>query len=414
MKKVMYVFVVLILASNFLFAQGTEEKKISNQGPVELTFWSLFTGGDGEFFNAIVEGFNSSQSNFVMKNDMVKFDNYYTKLTTALAAKNAPDLVIIHQGNLLNYVSNNSLLPLNDYFDAQTLADFQEKPLASCMFDDQLYSIPLDVHPLVMYYNKDILASAGIQSVPKTGAEMALALKQIKEKTEKWGLLIDEPYELPRMFISLVAQQGGSILNEKLDAANVNNQTGERAMKYLIDLVNNGYNPKETDYDSAMNIFKLGNAAFYINGVWATGVLEEQEGLNFAASRIPRFFEQEASWAGSHTLAIPTQKTMGPKKVQGAVAFIDWATKHGELWAKAGHIPTRKSVYEKEEFKALPYRAGYADAAAFALGTPKTPAWDQIYNYITEACEYAVAKNQSPAEAVAKMDEKINEILKSY
>jgi multiple sugar transport system substrate-binding protein len=58
--------------------------------PTEVKFWTLFTGGDGEFFDAMIAAYNASQSDVVMKNDTVKFTDYYTKLTAALAARTAP------------------------------------------------------------------------------------------------------------------------------------------------------------------------------------------------------------------------------------------------------------------------------------------------------------------------------------
>ncbi|MGE4584283.1 MAG: ABC transporter substrate-binding protein [Sphaerochaeta sp.] len=420
MKKILLVALLALLASGMLFAQAAPEQQKA-QGPIEITFWSLFTGGDGEFFDAMVKEFNASQNDIVMKNDMVKFDNYYTKLTTALAAKTAPDVVVIHQGNLLNYVPSGSLLPLDSYLDAATLADFQQAPLDACRFDGKLYSLPFDVHPIVMYYNKDLMAKAGITKVPQTAQEFIDASLAIKKATGKWGTAIDnttgvyKAYTLTRLFMSMLAQQGGSLLTADAKAPNFNNAYGEKALKWLEDLVNTyQVNPTELDYDAAMNLFKLGDAAFYFNGVWATGTLEKQQGLNFGAAPLPPIMGGQAAWAGSHTLAIPVQKNQDPKKVEAALTFIKWMTAHGELWAKAGHIPTRKSVAQKDAMKSLPYRADYAAAAAFALPTPRTPAWEEIYGTLSDKLEFAVTKNQAPKAALADMEQTVKDIIATY
>ncbi|MFA7119772.1 MAG: ABC transporter substrate-binding protein, partial [Sphaerochaetaceae bacterium] len=296
MKKKLTLALVLLLATGMLFAQGAQEQGAQPSGPIELTFWSLFTGGDGEFFDAMIKEFNASQNEIVMRNDMVKFDNYYTKLTTALSAKTAPDVVVVHQGNLLNYVPSGSLLPLDGYVDKSMLEDFQEAPLEACRFDGKLYSLPFDVHPIVMYYNKDILKAAGITTIPSTAEEFTKAAKQVKDKTGKWGMAIDnttgtyKAYTLTRLFMSMMAQQGGSLLSDDTKKANFNNAYGEKALTWLKDLVNKDkVNPNELDYDAAMNMFKLGDAAFYFNGVWATGTLENVEGLNFGAAPLPAF-----------------------------------------------------------------------------------------------------------------------------
>ena len=191
-KKVVFILLAAILSLSMAFAQGAKEPEQAS-GPIEITFWSLFTGGDGEFFDAMVAEFNAGQNEIVMKNDTVKFDNYYTKLTTALAAGNAPDVVVVHQGNMLPYVQNGSLLALNDYVDRATLADFQEAPLEGCMSDGKIYSLPLDVHPIVMYYNKDLMAQADITKVPATAQELIEAASAVRKATGKRGPARDNP-----------------------------------------------------------------------------------------------------------------------------------------------------------------------------------------------------------------------------
>jgi len=420
-KKIIVVtMTLLLLVSSLMFAQGASEAK-KTEGPIELTFWSLFTGGDGEFFDAMIDEFNASQNEIFMKNDMVKFDNYYTKLTTALAAKTAPDVVVVHQANLLNYVPSGSLLALDAYIDKETLNDYQEAPIQGSRFEGKLYSLPFDVHPIVMYYNKDLLQKAGITNIPQSAQELIDAAIKVKQATGKWGFAIDnttgtyKAYTLTRLFMSMIAQQGGSLLEEKTNAPRFNNTMGEKSLLWLQQLVHTyKVNPTELDYDAAMNTFKLGDAAFYFNGVWATGTLEKQEGLNLGASPLPPIMGGNAAWAGSHTLAIPVQKNQDDKRVKAAMTFINWMTANGELWAKAGHIPTRKSVAEKASFKALPYRADYAASAAFALATPRTPAWEEIYGTLSDKLEYAVTKNQNPKEALADMEKTVKNILSTY
>ncbi|MBQ2049225.1 MAG: extracellular solute-binding protein, partial [Spirochaetales bacterium] len=94
--KKLFVLLLALLCMTSLFAQAATETKTS--GPRIVTFWSLFTGGDGEFFDAIIDEFNKTHTDIQLKNDTVKFDDYYTKLTAALAAGNAPDMIVCHQG----------------------------------------------------------------------------------------------------------------------------------------------------------------------------------------------------------------------------------------------------------------------------------------------------------------------------
>ena len=82
-KRLIAIIALIVLGSMMIFASPAKEKSAETSGPIELKFWSLFTGGDGEFFNAMIDEFNASQNEIHMTNDMVRFDDYYTRLTTA-------------------------------------------------------------------------------------------------------------------------------------------------------------------------------------------------------------------------------------------------------------------------------------------------------------------------------------------
>ena len=421
MRKRLIAIIALVVAGAMLFASAAPEKSAGKEGPIELKFWSLFTGGDGEFFNAMIDEFNASQDKIHMTNDMVRFDDYYTRLTTALAAGTAPDVIVLHQARLINYVPSGVLLPLDGYVSEDMLSDFQAAPLEACRMNGKLYAIPFDVHPIVMYSNKALLEAAGITEIPETAEDFLAAAKAVKEATGEWGSLIDnttgtyKAYTLTRLFVSLVNQQGGSMLTDDLSAAAFNNEYGYNALVGLQMLVNEaGVNPNELDYDAAMNMFKLGEGAFYFNGVWATGTLEQTEGLDFVASPLPPFMGKSAAWTDSHTFAIPVQKNQDPVKVEAAIEFIDWMTGNAHLWAKAGNIPTRTSVLEGEEFNALPYRADYAAAVSSVIANPPTAAWGEIYETLSDLLESAVTHNEDPQTALDGMEATVNEIISHY
>ena len=421
LKKSAAMLSALVLAVSVLFAGGTKET--AKDGPVEITFWSLFTGGDGEFFDAMVAEFNRTHSDITLKSDTAKFTDYYTKLTTALTSKNAPDIVVLHRDSMLPYVKSGVLYPLDEALKEMNapINDFVKAAIDACKFNGKQYSLPLDVHPLSMYCNKDLLAKTGVTKIPQTYDELVAAAKKVQDTTGAVGIALDnttavyKAYTLTRMFISGMGQGGGKVIDVASNKPAFNTAQGKKVVQDIIDLANKyGVVPKAYDYDSSVADFKAGKAAFHINGVWATGGFEQQKGLNFEAVPFPALWGKPGAWAGSHTLAIPVQKKMDPVKVKAALTFILWMTEHGEMWAKAGHIPTRVSVRNKPEFKAMPYRPGYVTAADSVIPAPNTPAWEEVYGNLSDLLEYAVANNQSANDAIQAMDKKVTEILATY
>ena len=428
-KKLGKVAIILIifalLSAPALFAGGGKETPTGEEksGPVELSFWSLFTGGDGEFFDAMIEEFNRTHDDIIMTTDTVKYTDYYTKLTTALTSKNAPDVVVMHRDRLLNYVPKGVLVPLNDKLAVMNapMDDFVPAALEGCQFDGETYALPLDIHALILYYNKALFAQAGVSAVPESYAEVVKAAEMIQSSTDVIGIAADnttatyKAYTLTRLFMSFLEQQGVSILSEDASKATFNNSEGEKALKGLIDMVNlYGITPSGMDYDSSVSSFKLGKAGMHINGVWATGGFENQEGLEFAAVPLPPMFGQPAAWSGSHTLAVPVQSKIDDRKMEAIITFMLWMTEHGEMWAKAGHIPIRLSVAKNPDFIKLPYRADYADAAKYSFPAPRTAAWGEIYGNVSDALELAVATNADVKSTLSSMEEMVNSIIATY
>ena len=112
------------------------------------------------------------------------------------------------------------------------------------------------------------------------------------------------------------------------------------------------------------------------DGVWTTGTWESTKDFEFGAMPIPKFYDQEATWGDSHTIILPLTQDEDEAKRKAAMIFADWVADNGQVWAKAGHIPSKPSVLEKQEFKDMPYRSDYSEVASvvkFSKNQPKLP-----------------------------------------
>ncbi len=105
-------------------------------------------------------------------------DQLAAQVQAALAAHNVPDVMMLYSGSYtLAYQSG--LMPLNSYVDA-TPGFYDSMSLwdLSCQdYDCQggqgtIYAVPSDAYSFLMYYNKDLLAKAGIAAPPTTYDEL--------------------------------------------------------------------------------------------------------------------------------------------------------------------------------------------------------------------------------------------------
>jgi len=78
----------------------------------------------------------------------------------------------------------------------------------------------------------------------------------------------------------MLMEQGVYVFNADNTKANFNNEAGIKAYQALSDIVNKyKLTPKGYDYDSSVADFRLGKAAIHFNGVWVTGLFEQQPNL---------------------------------------------------------------------------------------------------------------------------------------
>lgn len=389
---------------------------------VNLSFWTLFDGGDGANMQALVDEFNKTHPDIQVKNTKLVWGEYYTKLITAVGNGTGPDVGISHTSRLPDLIDQGVVTSYDDVAKDAGVdwSTFNQNLLNATVVDGEHYAVPIDTHPFIMYYNKKLLKDAGLlgedgKPVLEQSADGFIkfldTLKaKLPAKTTPFALSNsnDDPY---RLWWALYSQLGGNdVVADDLKTAAVDADKGAKAADYIQKLYTNGY-IKKNDPDFYKN-FQSGTAAIMMTGVWATGTWESTKGLEFGAMPIPKIFDQPATWGDSHTIILPTTKANDPAKRKAAAVFANWVADNGQIWAKAGHIPSKPSVLEKEEFKALPYRSDYASVAdTVKFSKPSTKVWQIRDNSSFKFLNEVWANKMSPADAMAKMQQETQKIL---
>jgi multiple sugar transport system substrate-binding protein len=391
----------------------------------ELTYWDFLGGGDGVRMKQIVEEFNKSQSDIhVTESTLTWGEPFYTKVHTGVVSGQTPDVMTYHLSHFAAGIQAKDLRPITDEELAAAglkRSDFQDSIVQRSSQlsktygqSDQLFGVPLDIHTLVLYYNKTALKKAGLLGPDgkPTGTEGIDAFnKMLGEAKAKTHLLpiaestnTEEPASCWRVWYTMFKQQGGDFLKDgKLSLADVENQ-GAKSLQILADWMKNGYTPKATNYPSSVALFSAGRAVFMINGNWEVPTLvdlakNKKLTFDYGVMAFPKLFDNDETWADSHQLAIPNNQKnpASPEKVAAALKFIAYVVRQA-TWAGGGHIPAYLPVQQGEEYKQMVPNNEYSAQAAkqvslepalpmFGVGGPTfapisnflVPAWnDQI------------------------------------
>ncbi len=352
-----------------------------------VRMWTLLSGGDGARMRALVERFNASQQGVRVESTTLKWgEPFYTKLITATVVGAGPDVATIHLSRLPNLAGGGVLRPiLPAELAAAGLAgaDFLPRQWAKSQHAGRTYAVPLDQHPLVLYYNKKLAAKAGLLDdagmlKPIEGIDaLTEAFRRIKASTGKPGMTMESAqssYAIWRLWLSMLAQQGLPVVANGRFAYG---PAGAATLARVAGWFQAGYATPGMDYPASTSQFMGGNAGFMINGVWEVpelvrGQAQGTLGFEYGIVPLPRMYRDASAWADSHGFALPANgdNPMTPAKARAVLAFVAFVSRHSLGWAEGGHIPAYRPVAESAEFLALQPNAQYAAAARNVVYDP--------------------------------------------
>lgn len=376
-----------------------------------VVWWDFLGGGDGVRMKALLEKFNAENAGKIeIQATTLEWGTpFYTKVQTSTAIGEGPDIMTYHLSRLPLGVETGVLAEIS-LDDLKSVGLGPESYAASnfeaAKIDGKIYAVPFDIHSVILYYNKEKLAAAGLldaNGLP-TGLDgvdnFKAALQKLKDAGNEYGISIHSAAgdSLWRIFYSLLGQQDGQFLTDEGFLAGDNLDKAVKATNVIADWVASGLAPAQTEYPASIALFTSGAAPLHINGVWEvptmTDLAAKGELFDWGAVALPTFFDHPATWADSHAFAIPANqgKEMTPEKKAAVMEVIAWFNKNSLAWADAGHIPAYAPVRESEEFKTKQPNAVYsvlADTAVFdptsTLAGVASPVYDAAGNYLMPA-----------------------------
>ncbi len=414
-------FKIAMLSSVAVLALGT-----AVQAKETVVWWDFLSGGDGVRMKALIERFNQEHADTIeIQNTTLEWGTpFYTKVQTSAAIGEGPDVMTYHLSRVPLGVSSGALAPISaeDLASVGLTGDvFAPANWEAGQSDGAQYAVPFDIHSIILYYNKDKLAEAGLlgdDGLP-TGLDgvenFSAALEKLKPGSEYALSLQTSGDGTPwRVFYSLFGQQDGVFLSD--DGTFLPDDSIPKAVSAVETMagwVEGGYAPALTEYEGSVALFTSGAAALHMNGVWEVPTMTDlaakgELGFEWGAIAIPTFYDHPATWADSHGFAIPNNagKEVTPEKKAAVLEIISWMNENSLSWADAGHIPAYSPTRDSEEFKTMQPNATYSVLADTAVFDPKSvlagvasPVYDAVANYISPAMNGEL----DPQEAIEEM-----------
>jgi multiple sugar transport system substrate-binding protein len=395
-----------------------------------VVWWDFLGGGDGVRMKKLIEDFNAAHAGAI-KIDATTLEwgtPFYAKVQTSAAVGEAPDVMTYHASRIPLAVEQGVLQELTaEDFAAMGIsqADFAPATWDAVTIEGKQYAVPLDTHPIVLYYNKDLLSAAGMldeNGLPKgmdSREGFTATLQALKDNgvTYPLGSVTADGNFMFRTIYSLVGQQGGELMTDGEFLAGDNGDKLANALGVLAEWTSAGLQSTYTDYPATVALFTSGEAAMMINGVWEVPTMTDLNSqgklFNWGAVELPVIFDKPSTYADSHAFALPLNqgKEMTPEKRAAVLEVISWIEKNSLLWATAGHIPAYGPVTATPDYAAMEPNATYSSLTANMIFDPKTPlagVAGPIFDVMSTYFVPTLNGEMDPAEAVTAIKEELN------
>ena len=228
-------------------------------------------------------------------------EDYRIRLVTEYAAGSPPDVSLLNYRRYAAFAAEGLLEPIGPYLaESETLsvADYYPLPMEAFTWKGELTCLPQNVSSLVVYFNVDLFAAAGLLAPADVWSweqflEAAKALTLDRDgdgRNDQYGLGLEPTLVRLAPFIW---QNGGELVNDRQNPERLMlaRPAAMAALQWFVDLRQvHGVTPdreEEASLDSESR-FLAGTLAMYLNSRRGTPAYRAITGFRWDVAQLPR------------------------------------------------------------------------------------------------------------------------------
>ncbi len=415
------VFSIVLLSAGCGGGGNTKAEKIT------LTIWKPFVESDK--MNTIISAYKKQKPNVTIEYTKKNIENYEEELKDALASGQGPDIFSINNSWLPQYLNKvepapEKLYTMKEYRDA-----FVDVVSNDFVRDNKIYGTALWVDSLGLYYNKDLLGTAGIATPPKTWDELARDARMITSQNEdgyfdRSGVAIGTSSNVNRSvdIVYLMMLQAGVIpwssdgrsprFAGSIQRAGQSVNPGAEALEFYTSFAN----PSTANYnwnlesDYSVDAFANGRAGFLYGYSYTRSQIDSKNpNLNYDVAPVPQYDPGQpnvnfASYFGEVVSKQSEQK-------EAAWDFLKFATSKKTLdayYAKDKQPSSRRDLIELQTQDLEIGVFAHANLTAKSFFKYNEPKFDAIFE---DLIDNILLGGQSITSALSKAQSQANNLV---
>ncbi len=376
-------------------------------------------GREGEVLSELVPDFEREHPGVRVQVQQIPWTAAHEKLLTAYVGDATPDIAMLGNTWVPEFVALDALEPLDQRVAASkdvVRSDYFPGIWSTNVVDGSTYGIPWYVDTRVLFYRTDLLAAAGYDRMPATWADWRKAMERIKERMgpHQYPLLIPITEWAPVVILGL--QAGSPLLRDGGRFGAFSQPDFLKGFEFYVRLFRDSLAPalSATEISNLYQEFERGNIAMYISGPWQIGEF---------TNRLPKTMQDK--WM---TAPLPGMEGPGVSLAGGASLALFRKSEHkSEAWALmeylsrtdvqvkfhhlTGDLPPRRTAWMDSSLAGNRYAAAFREQLDRVVPTPQVPEWEQIATKVFEHGERAVRGRQTPQQAMSALDRDVDNLL---
>ena len=382
-----------------------------------VRFWVM--GYEGEIVARLLPEFERQHPDIHVDLQIVPWLSAHEKLLTAFAGESLPDVSPIGNTWIPEFAALGALEPLDD--EIATMPGFDQADFFPGVWDTgviegRAYAVPWYVETRLPFYRRDMLAKAGIRTLPVSWSDWRVAMREVKRVAGQGNYSILLPLNEFEPLLSLAIQQPEPLLRDDGRYGNFRSAGFKQSLGFYKEMFDQQLAPVVTNnqISNVWDEFGKGFYSFYISGPWNIAKFKE---------RLPA--AQQKDWM---TMPLPGPNGPGASLANGTsfVVFKDSPNKDAawqliawlsspavqtEFHALTGDLPPRRSPWQTPALANDPYAKAFREQLERAVSTPKVPEWERIATEMRLVGEQVANGRLSVDQAAEELDRRADRIL---
>ena len=324
--------------------------------PTQIEIWSPLTGAKATTFDALVEGFNQSQSD--VKVTVVHqggYDVVRQKMAAAFNASTMPQMVLADYIDVPLYVQRKMLKPMSDVLAPEVLNDFFPGMLVDLTVDGTVYAVPYNRTTQGFIVNNDLLKQAGIDRVASTWDEFyedAVKFKQAMGEDYYYSYAYFNQYIFEAIAYSygctIATADGTAMMTEDkmVDLFKFFRKMYEEGLLAMVPTTSGGFSDQHSTFLEGKVATVFQSSSFIPS---AQTLLD----CDWSFEYVPGGEGGHAVTIGGSNLAVTTAAT--EEEQAACKTFIEYVTSPescAKVFIETANLPVRQSVLELDSVKA--------------------------------------------------------------